>query len=376
MEKNILIRPVLSRKDRHQFILFPWNLYSSWPNWVPPLIDEEKKRITKNPFFKHGEAQFWLAYKEGKPAGRISAQIDFLYNDHYKEKTGHFGFFESINDPIIASQLIQTAENWLKEKGMNRVTGPFSLNINEESGLMIKGFEEPVYPFMPLHLPYYENFFLSAGYSKIKDLYAWDCDARGPIPDLVSEIANQVRPYPGLVIRQINLGSIEKDIRIIADVFNSAMGKNWGFVPWTEEQINLMAKEFKLILEPKLALIAEVDGKPAAISISIPNYCEVISDLGGKLFPWGWLKLLYRVKTKKIKSTRVCLLGVKKEYRGSVLGGLSVLLYAEMYKAAQELNHRGAELSWTLEDNEKMNAGVQMMGGVHYKTYRIFEKFL
>lgn len=374
----IQVVPVNSRKLRRAFINLPYELYKNDPHWIPPLKLERKELINpkKNPFFENAEVQLFVAFKEGKPVGRISAQINRLHNERYHEQTGHFGLFESVENSGVSEALFKAAEKWLGERGMNKICGPFSFSINEEVGLLIDGFDSPPFPYMAHNPPYYQQLMAQAGYQKIKDLLAWKYLTQRDVPEAAHQIAEAVRKYPGLVVREVNLKEMEKELRIISEVFNSAWSKNWGFIPWTDSEIKKTAKDMKMVLDPKMALIAEVNGKPAAISIAIPNYHEAIRDLNGRLFPFGIFKLLYRLKTRKIKSSRQVLLGIKKEYRSDVLGALSVLFYTEMHQRSRELGHWGGETSWTLEDNEKINHGIELMGGEVYKRYRIFEKSL
>lgn len=374
----IEVSPVNSSKLKKKFVSFPYQLYKKDPHWVPPLRMERMEMITpaKNPFFKYADVQLFMAYKDGQPAGRISAQVNSLHNERYGEKTGHFGFFDFIDDPEIADALLKQAALWLAGKGMDKIVGPLSFSVNEEAGLLVAGFNFPPFPYMSHNYPYYEKRVLDSGFSAIKELWAWTYNSDEQVPAVAKQIADVVRQYPGLKIREMNIKKMDQEIRIISDVFNSAWSKNWGFIPWTEDEIKKAAKDLKMILDPKLALIAEVHGVPAAISIALPNYHEAIKDLNGRLFPFGLFKLLYRLKIKKVKSARLALLGIKKEFRGDVLGGLSVLLYTEMRRRSQELGHWGGELSWTLSDNDKINNGISMMGGTVYKKYRIYEKKL
>ena len=369
------IVPVETRRQLKAFIRLPWSIYRNDPAWVPPLLAERNDILNrkKNPFFEHAQAQYFLAEREGEVIGRISAHIDRLHNQTHQEQTGFFGFFESIDDPEVAKALFDAAAGWLKERGMKAIRGPFSFSINEETGLLVKGFAHPPFILMAHNPPYYPALLERWGFTKLKDLYCWRYDSKGPVPEGPLQVAEEVRKYPGLTIREVGRATIDKDVRILLDVFNSAWSHNWGFVPLTENEIRKAIKDFKLILEPKLALIAEVNGIPAAISLALPNLNEAIRDLNGRLFPFGLVKLLYRLKRKKIRSARLMLLGIKKEFRGSILGGLSVLLYVEKHRRSSELGHWGGELSWTLEDNEKINAGIEFMGGEHYKTYRIYE---
>jgi len=372
------IIPVTNSKSLKKFVDFPFQLYAGHPYWVPPLKKERHNFLNpkKNPFFKDAEVQLFLAVQNSKTVGRISAHVNHRHNKRYQEKTGHFGFFDCVEDKNVAELLLQTAETWLKEKNMEQAQGPFSFSTNDECGLLVKGFDSRPYPLTPYNYDYYASLLENLNYKKIKDLIAWSYDMTQPLPEATQQIADFVKTAPGLTIREIDFKNMERDIRIISDVFNSAWSNNWGFLPWTEEEIQKIAKDLRTILDPKIALIAEVDGKPAAISIALPNFHEAIFDLRGKLFPFGIFKLLYRIKTHKIKTARQALLGIKKEYRRDQLAGLSVLLYSEMHHRGKDRGYTGGELSWTLEDNEKINNGLSLLGGIPYKTFRIYGKKL
>jgi hypothetical protein len=374
---SVSIKEVSGKKDLETFIRLPWSIYRDDPAWVPPLLFERREFLNpaKNPFFEHGEAQLYLCVSEGQPVGRISAHLNHLHNEHYHDKTGFFGFFESVNDIEVARSLLKAAESWVAARGMTAIRGPFNFSINEESGLLIDGFDRPPKIMMPHNPPYYRELIKESGYQKAKDMFAWDC-AAGEIRKEVLAIADSVRKHPGLVLREVDKRNILKEVILVMDVFNSAWSKNWGFVPLTEAEIQEVAKEIKLILDPRMALIAEVEGKPAAIAIAFPDINEFIKDLNGRLFPFGLLKLMYRILVKQTRDIRLLLLGIKEEYRGIALGGLSILLYVEMCLRAQKYGYRGGELSWTLEDNKNINKGIRFMGGKLYKTYRLYEKNL
>jgi hypothetical protein len=373
---SLSVRPVKIKKDLKKFIHFPWTIYKDDPSWIPPLLMEEKNRLNqkKNPFFQHAEQELFLAERDGKLVGRISAQVDHLHNKRHQDKTGFFGFFESINDVAVAQALLDKASQWLRERGMETIRGPFSSSINEESGLLNHGFEHSPYLLMPHHLAYYTVLLESCGLTKAKDLYCWRYNAKKPIPEMAVAIADEVAKYPGLKVREIDQKNLTRDLKIMINIFNEAWAKNWGFVPLTDQEVEKSVDEFRMIMDPRIVWIAEVEGKPAAICLCLPNLNEAIRDLNGRLFPLGIFKLLYRIKRHKLRSVRMLMLGVKKEFRGSILGGLSVLHYVIAHRRCQELGYERAELSWTLEDNEKINVGIQMMGGEHYKTYRVYEK--
>ncbi len=366
-----------ARKDLKKFLEVPWTIYCDDPHWIPPLLKERRELLDPrtNPFFEHADAVLFLACRDGRPIGRISAQIDHLHNQTHGEQTGFFGLFECVDDQEVANALLENAAGWLRARGMRTVRGPFSLSINEESGLLVEGFDQPAFLLTGYHPAYYAKLLEGWGLRKCKDLYSWRYESDRPIPGAAAQMADEVRKHPGLSVREVDPKHLDRDVRILIDVFNSAWQKNWGFVPLTENEIKKAAKDFKLLLEPKLALIAEVDGRPAAIALALPNLNEAIKDLNGRLFPFGLFKLLYRIKRKKIRSARLMLLGIKKEFRKDILGaGLSVLLYAEMHRRSQELGHWGGELSWTLEDNQKINLGIELMGGEKYKVHRLYEK--
>ncbi len=370
------IRPVRSRKERKAFLELPHLLYRDDPAWIAPLDMEQSDLLNpkKNPWFQHAEAELFVAWRDGRPVGRITAQVDGEHLRVQNEKAGFFGFFESIDDQKIADALLDSAENWVRQRGMELIRGPFSFSINEYAGLLIEGYDKPPFIMMGHHLPYYRALMEKAGYEKAKDLIAFSYDAIRPPPEMSAQFADEVAKHPGLVVREVDKRNLLADLKIVLDVFNEAWSRNWGFVPLTEPEVEKTAKDLSLILEPKLALIAEVDGEPAAICIAVPNINEVIADLRGRLFPFGFLKLLWRLKFRPPKTARLMLLGVRPKFRGSVLGGLSVLLYVEAHRRGQELGLVGGELSWTLEDNEKINVGIEMMGGERYKKYRVFEK--
>lgn len=374
---KIEIIPVQSKKEFKQFIQVPYDFYRNDPHWVPPLYLERSELLDpkKNPFFDHAKVMLFLAKKNNKIVGRVSAQVDEEYEKFHKEKIGHFGFFESQNDQNIAKALLEQAENFAKKLGAKRILGPFSLSINEESGMLIDGFDKPLMTMMPYNPPYYPSLIEEAGFKKAKDLFAWHYEV-GDLPEAPLQIAHEVMKYPGLTVRPLSKKNFEQDVEKIMQVFNSAWSHNWGFVPLTSKEVKKSAKDLKLFMDPELAFIAEVNGDPAGICLAVPNLYELIKGLNGKLFPFGIFKLLWRVKRKKYKSARLMLLGVKKEYRGSILGGLSILLYIEIHKRGIKQGYDFGELSWTLEDNEKINAGIEFMGGKKYKTYRVYEKSL
>ncbi|MFB6263822.1 MAG: hypothetical protein ABEL76_09405 [Bradymonadaceae bacterium] len=371
------IQPVEGLLDKHRFILFPHDLYADEPNYraPPDLMRWDQLSPRSNPWFEHGEAQLFLARRGGELVGRISAQVDREHLKHHDDGAGFFGFFEVEDDREAAEGLLQKAEDWCRAQGMERIRGPFSLSINEESGLLVDGFEWPNYVMMPQGRRYYPDLVEGAGYEKAKDLYAWRFD-RGEMPERVQYIAEDLAETPEIEIRSVDMDHLEQEVRLIMDIFNDAWSDNWGYVPMTEAEVEQVAEEFKYILDPDLCLIAEVDGEPAGMAVALPNIHEACRDLDGRLFPTGWAKLLYRMTFDEVKSFRCILLGIREEHQGTALGGLSVLLYSTIHNTAYDAGYQEAEAGWTLEDNDAINDGMEFMGAEHYKTYRIYEKEL
>ncbi len=372
---SLEIIPVKSKRDFKKFIKFPYHLYKQDPHWIPPLYLERTEALhpKKNPYYQHALVQLFLAKRNGKTVGRISAQIDFEYEKLYQKRLGQFGFFECENDTTTSHALFQAAEIFFKENGANEFQGPFNFSINEEVGLLVEGFQEPLMLMMPYNPPYYSSLIENEAYKKVKDLYAWKYEI-GQISEDASLIANQIRNHPGLSIRNINMKDLNNELRKIIEIFNSAWSENWGFVPFTEAEINKMAQDMKMFADPRGIILIELEGLPIAMSVMLPNLYDMIHDLKGKLFPFGFLKLLWRIKKRKYKSGRLLLLGVKKEFRNTALGALSFLLYTETHQRCKQGGVQWGELSWTLEDNKAVNLGIEFMGGKRYKTYRLYEK--
>ncbi len=373
----ITIRPVVTWRDRLRFVRFPHRLYANDPHFraQPDLLSLQRITPSLNPWFDHGEAAFFLAYRGDEIVGRISAQIDYEHLRYHDDSTGFFGLFDTIEDQAVADSLLEVAEDWCRNRGLERIRGPFNLSINDESGMLVEGFDSPNYVMMPHGRPYYPDMLEAREYDKAVDLYAWQFE-REQLPERVAFIADDVADFPGLEVRSIDMDHLERDVEIIMDIFNDAWSDNWGFVPMTEAEIKEMADEFRLVVDPELCLIAEHEGEPAAMAVAIPNINEAFRDLDGRLFPTGWAQVLRRLKVDPPRSFRCILLGIREEYRGTTLGGLSVLLYATIHRRAYDKGYREAEASWTLETNEGINDGMEFMGAEHYKTYRLYERGL
>ena len=377
------IRPVESKKDLETFLRIPWTLgMKSDPNWVPPLLDDYRRSLDpkKSPFLKHGEVRCFLAVEDGRPVGRISAQIDTDFDRQWPQERGvaFFGFFDSKDDPAVARALLDAAAGWARAKGRTRLRGPFTLDSKGEVGVLIEGFDTPPRIGMPHNRPYVGPLIESAGLAKAKDFYAWWYTS-GHVDERTKRIAEKTKALPGVVVRPMDLKHFRREIDIVRDVFNSAWKDNWGFIPFTNEELEIIATEYKMFVDTEIALVAEVDGKPAAICLAIPDVNEMVRDFDGELMkrPLHLLKLLWRLKFARPKHARLLLLGVKEEYRAShKYGTLAAVLYVEVAERGLRRGYVGGELSWTLEDNMLINRGIERMGARKYKTYRVYEKRL
>jgi hypothetical protein len=364
--------------DLEAFLRLPELLYEGDPGFVAPLRMMVKDQLTpkKNPLFQHSEVALFTAYQDDKLAGRISAQVDRQHLDRYGDACGFFGFFDTINDPRVGKALVDAAASWLKQRGMQVMRGPFSLSVNEECGTMVSGHAEPAIFGTPYHRAYQDNIALGAGLTSVKELLSWRYEV-GNVPERARRAHAEVLAMPEVRIRPIRLARLDEDVGHVMDVFNDAWHDNFHFVPMTAEELKKLAQDLRFVLDERIALIAEIHGKPAAIALAIPNLNEACRDLHGRLFPLGLPKLVYRLKVQHPQSAVLRLLGVKKEYRlKKRYGGLSTALYVDIAERASKIGYTWGELGWTLEDNRPVNLGIKMMGGELYKRHRIYEKRL
>jgi hypothetical protein len=371
---TVEVRQTSMGRNLREFLNVVDYIYRDDPNYVRPLDMMVKDQLSKkNPFFQHGEGTVFTAYRNGWCVGRCTAQIDRLHLDRYKDDVGFFGFFDTIDDEEVAKALIEAARQWLRSRGMKRIRGPISLSINEEAGCLIEGFETPPMFLMAHHRPYQGGLIEKAGLRKEKDLYAWRYEV-GELSERARKATQEIEKLPEVSARHIDPKNLERDVRMIMDIFNDAWSDNWGFVQLTESEIQKMSDDFKLILDPAITYIAYVDGEPAAVSLALPNLNEVIRDLDGKVLPLGLPKLLYRLKVKRTQSARLIILGIKKKFRHArKYAGLSIYLYSRMNESGKRRGYRWGELSWTLEDNAPVNVGIKFMGGKIYKKYRLYQ---
>jgi hypothetical protein len=354
------------------------SIYASDPKYVRSLDMELKDRLNpkKNPFFEHGEGTIFCAYRAGRCVGRVTAQVDRAHIDKYADGIGFFGFLDTIDDEEVARELLESAERWLKVKGMTRVRGPLSLNINEELGCLVDGFDTPPYMMMPHHRSYQGGLIEKAGYAKVKDFYAWSYVV-GDLNARTKRARDEVATLPEVTHRKVSIEHLQRDVELLVDVFNDAWSDNWGFVPFTRTEVEKMAADFKLLLMPDITCIVSIDGEPAAVALAVPNLNELVRDFNGKLLPFGLPKLLWRLKVQGPRSARLILLGIRKKWRHvRKYAALSAFMYAQMNEGGKRVGIKEGELGWTLEDNGRVNAGILMMGAKRYKTYRVYEKAL
>lgn len=369
------IIPVQGRALLDRFIRLPEQLHSNDPHYVAPLHLERKEALTpKNPFFGHAEVQFWIARRDGRDVGRISAQIDRQALAIRPDAGGQFGLIAAEDDPTIFHALLATAEDWLRARGMKNIHGPFNLNINEEIGLLVDGFDTPPMLLMGHDKPYIGKRLEEQGFAKEKDVYAYLYDITVDLPAGARRLLE--RPLPQeLTVRRIDFKRYNEEIRTVTKIFNDAWLDNWGFVPLTEIETDYLAKSLKPLLDPRLSSIVERNGEPVGFLVGLPNLNEAIRDLGGKLLPFGWAKLLWRLKVSGVKTARVPLMGIKRSASHGVIGSLlPFLLIDAVRKEALKMGFTHIELSWILEDNMPMRRINESLGSIAYKTYRIYEK--
>ena len=370
MGNDIVVREVTTPKMLKDFIKLPWKVYKDDPFWVPPLISEVKKKLdTKiHPFFKHSQVTLFLAYYRDNPVGRIAAIIDFNHNNFHRDKVGFFGLFECMEHYSITENLLNTARQWLENRGIKIIRGPMNLSMNDECGFLLEGFDSPPVIMMSYNPEYYLLFMEKYGMVKAKDLYAYLNEGIIKTPERIEKIAERARKKDGVTIRSLNMKKIYEEVNIIKQIYNAAWERNWGFVPMTDEEMDYMAANLKRIAVPELVLFAEIEEKPVGVSVTVPNYNEVLKHLNGHLGPLGLVNLLYY--RKKIKGLRSLIMGMLKDYR---LTGIPILLFLETAKAGKKQGFQWCETSWNLEDNHLINKFDETIGGRLYKKYRIYE---
>jgi GNAT superfamily N-acetyltransferase len=380
MSPAVEVRPVLSSRDLEQFIRFPFQLYRNDPYWVPPLLDERRKFLSPrhNPFFDHADVALWLAWRNGQVVGTISSHVDHLHNQVHEEKTGMFGFFETVDDYQVAEALLTTARDWVRSKGMNALRGPLSFSQNHEVGMLLEGEPGPPMVMMPYNPPYYNEFVERFGLTKVMDVYAYVADLSqfhgdpSGLPEKLVRVTNLAKERAGIVTRRPRMKDFDAELQRAKQVYNQAWVRNWGFVPMTDAEVDKLAGDLKQILDPRLCVIVEAGERPVGLSVCVPDVNQVLKHLNGRLFPLGWLKALWYAR--KITGARLMIMGVVEDFRGH---GVEAVLMYETVRSAIESGYTAIEFSWILETNEMMNRIIVKVGGPYgarrYRTYRIYQ---
>jgi hypothetical protein len=367
---GVSVEEIEKDQDLLSFIRFPWQIYQNDRYWVPPLIKDQLAKFSPDhPFRSHSKMNFFLAKKDGKIQGRIAGIIDYHHVEYHQEKTGFFGFFESIPEAEVAGALFSEVRDWLKKNGMEKMIGPMNPSTNDECSLLIDGFDSPPCLMMPYNPRYYLSLLEGAGLKKAMDLYAYWLPESSFHKDRLSRIAERITSKDsGLRIRPLDMSHFNEELKVVKEIYNQAWSKNWGFVPMTDAEMDQTAKDLKPLVVPDLVLFAYQGDEPIGFSVAIPDYNIVLKHLNGKLGILGYLKFFYY--SRKIHTLRVMLLGVKETFRKR---GVEGLLIMETLKRGPAKGYPQAECSWVLENNLIMQSGLEGIGGKRYKTYRVYE---
>lgn len=364
----VSIKEVKDKKGMKEFLYLPFKVYKGDRNWVPPLLSEVEQTLSlKNPFFEHARAKLFLAEKGGEVVGRIAGIVDENYISFHQEHTGFFGFFEAVEDPEVSDRLYTAAAEYLRAEGMDQMIGPMNPSTNDECGFLSDGFDSPPKIMMSYNPLYYLEQSERFGLKKAKELYAYYRSTADPPPKKLLEVLEALKRKCHIRVRAVNLKDLTAEAVRIKSIYNSAWAKNWGFVPFTDKEFDLMVERLRSLVVPELVPIVEVRGEPVGVALSMPDYNQVLCHLNGRLGPVGLLKFLYY--RRKISDVRLMLLGVKPEYRGL---GVDALLYWESFRAARDKGYRGGEVSWVLEDNRAIITPIELWGCRLYKRYRIY----
>ncbi len=363
------MEPVNTRRELKTFIGVPWDIYRDDPDWVPPLKMDMRNAFNpaKHPFHKHSEAQPYLALRGDVPVGRICAIRNRRHEEFHEEPVGFFGFFECIDDQMVANALFDTVREWLRERGLEVMRGPTSFSTNEIAGLLIGGEPGPPFVMMPHNPLYYADLLEAYGFTKAKDLLAWALGNEEP--EHLSRAESIVLRRNKVTVRTLDRSRYAEELEKVRTIYNAAWEKNWGFVPMNDDEIDFMAAELKLVIEPRLALFMEnAEGETIGFALALPDFNQVLIKLDGRLFPFGLIKALRN--KKKIDRMRVLILGLLPEYRGKAL---DVLLYLGLFRNGLGMGITWGEMSWILEDNGPMISAIERFGSRLFRTYRMYD---
>ncbi len=367
------VRPVRTRRELAIFIKLPWRVYTGEPRWVPPLITERRRFLTRrtNPFFEHAEAEYLLAWRDGEPVGRVSAHVDHLLNEFQGNSWGLWGFFECMDDPEAAHALLAAAEAWLRARGRDRMVGPMDFNLNHPCGLLVEGHELRPQILEPWQPPYYRGLVEGYGLVKAMDLLKWEqrVSDRSRFHPALEALAERLEPEHGVTIRHMDRSDLLGEVRRFLHVYHAAWSASWGFVPLTDAEVRRYARDLRPVLDPDWALIAERRGQTVGAALALPDYNQVLAQLDGRLLPLGWLRAL-RAR-RRIDALRVFALGVVPEHRHT---GVAAALYVEFFRVAARRRPRHVEAGWILETNTDMNRGMEAVGARVVKRHRLYEK--
>jgi hypothetical protein len=372
----ISVEVVTTPAQWSQFIELPQRIYAADPVWIAPLAFMQREQLSpKNHFFEHARWRAWLAMRDGRPVGRITAQIDELHLQQHGDAAGYFGMLEAEEDVAIFAALLAAAQQWLRSEGMRQVRGPFNLHINEEVGLLVEGFDTPPYVLMGHARPWYGPALESLGYAGVKDLLAYHVRPDFEAPRVMVRLAERVSDR--VKVRTVRRKQLLDDAAIMLDIFNDAWQNNWGFVPLAEADWIETVKTLTMLMPDDYIQIAEYDGEPVAFIVALPNLNEAARDLKGKLLPFGWAKLLWRLKVSHPKTARVPLMGVRLSFQHSRLGPtLAFMVIDAIRKALHQRGVKDVEMGWILENNDGMRNIIETIGGEAYKRYRVYQKEL
>ena len=378
------VMPVAGKGDLKAFIDLPYRLYANDPHWVPPLKSEVREQITPpgNPFFEHATVQLFLARRGGIVVGRISAHIDRLALAQPPEQgsgpgTGNWGMMEAEDEAVMAA-LIAGAENWLRGQGMTRVIAPMSMSVWEEPGLLVKGFDHCPTVMMGHHDPRYRGWIEALGYHPVKSLVTYDLEVQNGLPPLIDRIVASGERNPKIRIRQVDLKRFDEEAALILSILNDAWSGNWGFVPITDSEVAYTGRKLKPLVKADLVLIAELEGEPVAFMMTLPDINQIVRGLNGRLFPFGWARLLWWLRRPTNTTMRVPLMGVLKRLQSSRLASQLAFMMIEYTRrvAVAKYGTRRTEIGWVLDDNQGMNAIADAIGSTVNKEYLVYAKGL
>jgi len=375
----ITVRPVTDKAGLRAFLRVPFTVFRGDPNWIAPLYLERLDHLSRkrNPFFQHAEVELFVAFRGNEPVGRISAQVNRLHIEGHHDATGQFGFLDAIDDAEVFAALTETAASWLKERAMRRMTGPMSFSINDETGLLVDGFDTPPRVMMGHARPWFGQHLDALGFAKAKDVLAYDYDARPPLPRAMQAMLDKAYASGDLAVRPLSKKNFARDLSTIMEIFNDAWSDNWSFVPFTPEEVTVLGNNLKLLIGEHYVAIAFWKGEPAAMAVTLPDINQWIRGLDGRIVPFGWARIIWHLLARPPEAVRMPLMGVKRAFHGQPVGATLALAVIESIRQAHlgRGTHK-AELSWILEDNWPMRRILDALGAKPYRTYRVYERDL